>query len=41
MDLIVRSPFKLREQAKDGDQFATEITSRGIVLHEGDNARSD
>jgi len=39
MDLIVRTPAEVRRRLGMGDQFLREITSKGIVLHEGRNAR--
>jgi predicted nucleotidyltransferase len=34
LDLIVRTPERLRRRLKDGDSFLREIMTRGIVLHE-------
>lgn len=38
MDLIVRTPAQLRRRLKMGDVFLQEVTSKGIVLHEADDA---
>jgi predicted nucleotidyltransferase len=37
MDLIVRTPAKLRRRLKEGESFLTEVLSRGKVLHEKDD----
>jgi predicted nucleotidyltransferase len=34
LDLIVRTPERLRRDVKDGDWFLREITSKGKVLYE-------
>ncbi|HEY2414642.1 MAG TPA: nucleotidyltransferase domain-containing protein [Pirellulaceae bacterium] len=34
LDLIVRSPAKVRQRIKMGDSFLREILSKGKVLHE-------
>jgi hypothetical protein len=39
MDLIVRSPAEIRRRLAMGDSFLREVTSKGIVLHDVDNAR--
>jgi predicted nucleotidyltransferase len=39
MDLLVRSPAELRRRIRMGDPFLQEVTSKGIVLHEGRHAR--
>jgi len=39
MDLIVRSPAEVHRRLAMGDPFLTEVTSKGIVLHEGRRAR--
>jgi predicted nucleotidyltransferase len=33
LDLIVRTPERLRRRLKDGDSFLQEIVDQGIVLH--------
>jgi HEPN domain-containing protein/predicted nucleotidyltransferase len=38
MDLIVRKPSELEWRLKEGDSFHTEITTKGRVLYEEDNA---
>ena len=37
MDLIVRTPKKMRERLEEGDSFLREIVSKGKVLHEKDD----
>jgi uncharacterized protein len=37
MDLIVRTPAKVRRRLKEGESFLTEIMSRGKVLYEKDD----
>jgi hypothetical protein len=39
MDLLVRSPAEIRRRIKIGDPFVSEITTKGIVLHEANHAR--
>jgi uncharacterized protein len=39
MDLIVRSPAELRRRLALGDAFLSEVTSKGIILHEAGNTR--
>jgi uncharacterized protein len=39
VDLIVRTPKKLAQRLKDGDQFLREITTQGKVLYEKADAR--
>jgi len=39
MDLIVRSPAEIRRRLAMGDSFLREMTTKGIVLHEADDAR--
>jgi predicted nucleotidyltransferase len=39
MDLIVRSPAEVRRRLRMGDPFLSEVTSKGILLHEGRDAR--
>ena len=39
MDLLVRSPAEIRRRLAMGDSFMREITTKGIVLHEADDAR--
>ena len=39
MDLIVRSPAEVRRRLAMGDAFLSEVTSKGIVLHEARDAR--
>jgi predicted nucleotidyltransferase len=39
LDLIVRTPKRLRFWLAEGDSFLQEITTRGIVLYEKDNPR--
>jgi predicted nucleotidyltransferase len=39
IDLMVRSPTEVRRRIELGDRFMHEITSKGIVLHEADDAR--
>lgn len=34
IDILVYDPERLRESAARGGSFATEVTSRGIVLYE-------
>ena len=38
MDLIVRTPSEIRQRLRMGDVFLSEITNKGIVLHETLNA---
>jgi predicted nucleotidyltransferase len=38
LDLLVRTPAEVERRLKMGDSFLREITSKGIVLHEGDDA---
>jgi predicted nucleotidyltransferase len=39
LDLIVRTPQRLRRRLAEADSFLHEITSKGIVLHEKSDAR--
>ena len=39
LDLIVRTPERLRRRLADGDCFLQEITGKGIVLYEKKDAR--
>jgi len=39
MDLLVRTPAELRRRLRVGDQFLREVMSKGIILHEGHDAR--
>ena len=39
LDLIVRTPERLRRRLADGDCFLQEITTKGIVLYEKGNTR--
>ncbi len=39
MDLIVCTPAELRRRIRMGDSFLREVTSKGIILHEGEDAR--
>lgn len=39
LDMIVRSPAEVRRGVKSGDPFLTEVTSKGIILHEARHAR--
>jgi predicted nucleotidyltransferase len=39
MDMIVRSPAEVRRAVRAGDPFLSEITSKGIILHEARRAR--
>ena len=41
LDLIVRSPKELRRRLVMGDSFLSEVTSKGILLHEAVDARVD
>ncbi len=38
MDLMVRSPAEVRRRMAMGDSFLREVMSKGIVLHEADDA---
>jgi predicted nucleotidyltransferase len=38
LDLIVRTPERLRRRLAEGDSFLQEITTKGIVLYEKRNA---
>jgi predicted nucleotidyltransferase len=38
LDLIVRTPTEIRRRVKSGDPFLSEVTSKGIILHEAINA---
>ncbi|HZK80270.1 MAG TPA: nucleotidyltransferase domain-containing protein [Humisphaera sp.] len=38
MDLIVRTSAEVRRRVQMGDAFLREVTSKGIVLHENDDA---
>ena len=38
LDLLVRTPQRLRRRLADGDSFLLEVTSKGIVLYEKRNA---
>lgn len=38
MDLLVRTPEKLRRRIEDGNQFLREVTERGKVLYAKGNA---
>jgi predicted nucleotidyltransferase len=37
MDLIVRTPHRVRQRLKEGESFLTEILSKGKVLYESDD----
>jgi uncharacterized protein len=37
LDLIVRTPERLRRRLADGDSFLQEITTKGVVLYEKGN----
>jgi predicted nucleotidyltransferase len=37
MDLVVRTPAKMRRRLAEGESFLTEVVSRGKVLHEKDD----
>ncbi|HEX8522579.1 MAG TPA: nucleotidyltransferase domain-containing protein [Tepidisphaeraceae bacterium] len=39
LDILVRSPAKLRQRLKMGDDFFREVTTKGIVLYESEDAR--
>jgi predicted nucleotidyltransferase len=39
LDLLVRTPERLRRRLANGDQFLQEIVSKGIVLYENRNPR--
>jgi predicted nucleotidyltransferase len=39
VDLLVRSPMEIQRRITIGDSFLREITTKGIVLHESDDAR--
>lgn len=39
LDLIVRTPAEVRRRTRMGDPFLREVTSKGIVLHEGRGVR--
>src|SRR5262245_61500444 len=39
MDLIVRSPTEVRRALAVGDPFLSDVTSKGITLHESRDAR--
>jgi predicted nucleotidyltransferase len=39
VDLLVRSPTEIRDRINMGDTFLREVTSKGVLLHEADNAR--
>src|SRR5437764_1076978 len=39
MDLLVRTPSEIRRRLRMGDSFFREVTSKGVFLHEGVNAR--
>ena len=41
LDLMVRSPERIRERLADGDRFVREIIERGASLHESGNAEVD
>jgi predicted nucleotidyltransferase len=41
LDLIVRTPTKLRRRLAEGDSFLEEIVTRGIVLYEKRNGPLD
>lgn len=41
MDLLVRSADEVRRGVSGGDPFLTEVTTKGIVLHEARHARVD
>jgi hypothetical protein len=38
LDLIVRTPEKVRERLKMGDGFMKDIFSKGIILYEADHS---
>jgi predicted nucleotidyltransferase len=39
LDLIVRTPAEMRWRLAERESFLTEITTKGILLHEKDHAR--
>src|SRR5262245_23544441 len=39
MDLIVRTPEKMKRRLEEGDSFLTDIVSKGKVLYEKDDRR--
>ena len=39
VDLMVRSPAEVRRRLAFGDPFLTEVTSKGIMFHEGRRPR--
>jgi predicted nucleotidyltransferase len=39
LDLIVRTPQRLRRRLADGDSFLNEVVTKGIVVYEKDDAR--
>lgn len=39
VDLLVRSPVEIQSRIRIGDRFLGEIMTKGIVLHESNNAR--
>jgi predicted nucleotidyltransferase len=41
LDLLVRTPAQIEERLSLGDFFVKEITERGRVLYEADNAGMD
>ena len=41
LDIIVFTPDALAESVARGGNFATEVTTQGVVLHEGRNAGLD
>jgi predicted nucleotidyltransferase len=38
MDLVVRTPAKMRRRLAEGESFLTEVVSRGKVLYEKDDS---
>jgi predicted nucleotidyltransferase len=39
LDILVRTPKRLRQRLADGDSFLQEVMSKGIVLYEKGNPR--
>jgi predicted nucleotidyltransferase len=39
LDLMVRSPAEIRRRVEMGDAFLTEVTTKGVVLHESRDTR--
>jgi predicted nucleotidyltransferase len=40
MDLIVRTPARVRQRLEEGESFLTEIVSKGKVLYDKDDVRT-